>query len=73
MVALVQSEVATPHAEGAFVLEFMHEEADLDLSGKAGYSLATFQAAVEGVTAGLLVPVDGGLLARLGQCVVGGK
>ena len=35
-----------PHAECAFVLEFVHEETDLH--GATGYALTTFQAAVEG-------------------------
>ena len=36
----------SPHAECAFVLEFVHEETDLH--GATGYALTTFQAAVEG-------------------------
>ena len=44
--ALMLSAVRAPHAECAFVLEFIHE--DTDLHGATGYALATFQAAIEG-------------------------
>ena len=43
---LTSSRLRAPHAECAFVLEFIHE--DTDLHGATGYSLATFQAAIEG-------------------------
>jgi len=47
MHALLLSRLAAPNAECAFVLEFVHEETDLN--GITGYSLVTFQAAINAV------------------------
>jgi len=46
--ALLTSEIRSPNAEVGFVVEYAHQETDG--VGSAGYSLATFQAAVEAIS-----------------------
>lgn len=46
--ALLTSEIRSPHAEVAFVLEYAHNE--VSNAGIDGYTLATFQAAAEAVS-----------------------
>jgi len=46
--ALLTSEIKSPHAEVAFVLEYAHE--GVSSTGFDGYTLATFQAAAEAIS-----------------------
>ena len=53
MFALLRASLLTPAAECAFILQFVHPS--LDLNGSAGYSIATFECAIEAI---ISLPMD---------------